>query len=329
MIVVTGGTGLVGSNIVRSLNRAGHGEILVVDSVGETERWRNLEGCQVVDFINYRIGTAALEAAVRPLPIEAIFHVGANADVLVRDADRLLADNFDHSKAWFQIAQERGVPLLYASSSAVYGNAPECRVDATCEHPHNAYAFSKWLFDKFVADRLRAGGLRAPVLGFRLFNVFGPGEEHKGANASLPRRFLGFLQGRGRIDLFEGDLTRDYVAVEAVGAVFIDAWKAARPSGIFNLGGGAPISHRAVAEMAVEAARRGGIRVKGSGIEVVPMPEALCRVFQFRTCAEEVPTWIQAHAEGNRERMQAYLRLLAGCGRAQAQGSSAKWLCEL
>ena len=65
----------------------------------------------------------------------------------------------------------------------MYGNAPECRVDATCERPHNAYAFSKWLFDKFVADRLRAGGLRAPVLGFRLFNVFGPGEDHKGANA--------------------------------------------------------------------------------------------------------------------------------------------------
>ena len=89
-----------------------------MDLVGETEKWRNLEGCQVVDCINYRIGTGALEAAVRSLPIEAIFHVGANADVLERDADRMLEDNLDHSKAWFRIAQGRCVPLLYASSSA-------------------------------------------------------------------------------------------------------------------------------------------------------------------------------------------------------------------
>ena len=86
---------------------------------------------------------------------------------------------------------------------------------------------------------------------------------------------MDFLRGRGRIDLFEGDLARDYVAVEAVVAVFTDAWKAARPSGIINLGAAAPISHRDVAEMAVDAARRGGIRVEGPGIEVVPMPEIL------------------------------------------------------
>lgn len=310
MIVVTGGTGLVGSNLVKVLNRVGRGDIVVVDSVGKTEKWRNLEGTRIVDFINYKQGAGQIDAATQAMPLQAIFHIGANADVLVRDADRMLDDNLEHSKAWFRIAQARGVPLYYASSSAVYGNSPECRVKTECERPHNPYAFSKWLFDRFVTEALQSG-LKAPVIGFRLFNVFGPGEEHKGENASLPRRFLGFLREQGRIDVFQDDIQRDYVPVEGVCAVFLDAWKNARPSQIVNLGAGSPITHREVAELAVAAARAAGIRVEGEGIAFIPMPEGLRGSFQFRTCAEDVPDWIRAHVSSNRELMRAYLNLLA------------------
>ena len=310
MIVVTGGAGLVGSNLVKALNRVGRGDIVVVDSVGETEKWRNLEGARIVDFINYKQGAGQLDAATQAMPLQAIFHVGANADVLVRDVDRMLEDNLEHSKAWFRIAQARGIPLYYASTSAIYGNSPECRVNSECERPHNPYAFSKWLFDRFVEEALRSG-LKAPVIGFRLFNVFGPGEEHKGENASLPRRFLGFLRERGRIGLFQDDIRRDYVPVEGVCAVFLDAWRNARASQIVNLGAGSPITHREVAELAVAAARAAGIRVEGDGIALIPMPEGLRGSFQFRTCAEDVPDWIRAHVSGNRESMKAYLNRLA------------------
>ena len=310
MIVVTGGTGLVGGNFVKVLNRVGRGDIVVVDSVGETEKWRNLEGTRIVDFINYKQGAGKLDAATQAMPLQAIFHIGANADVLVRDVDRMLDDNLEHSKAWFRIAQARGIPLYYASTSAVYGNSQECRVKTECERPHNPYAFSKWLFDRFVTEAIRSG-LKAPVIGFRLFNVFGPGEDHKGKNASLPRRFLGFLREQGRIDLFQDDIHRDYVPVEGVCAVFLDAWKNARPSQIVNLGAGRPITHREVAELAVAAARAAGIRVEAEGIALIPMPEGLRGSFQFRTCAEDVPDWIRAHVSSNREPMKAYLNLLA------------------
>ena len=128
-----------------------------------------------MDFINYKQGAGQIDAATQAMPLQAIFHIGANADVLIKDADRMLDDNLEHSKAWFRIAQARRVPMYYASTSAVYGNSPECRVKTECERPHNAYAFSKWLFDHFVAEALLSG-LKAPVLGFRLFNVFGPGK---------------------------------------------------------------------------------------------------------------------------------------------------------
>lgn len=310
MIVVTGGTGLVGSNLVKVLNGVGHGDIVVVDSVGETEKWRNLEGARIVDFINYKQGAGQIGAATQAMPLEAIFHIGANADVLIKDADRMLNDNLEHSKAWFRIAQARGIPMYYASTSAVYGNSLDCRVKMECERPHNPYAFSKWLFDRFITEALRSG-LKAPVIGFRLFNVFGPGEEHKGENASLPRRFMGFLRERGRIDLFQDDIQRDYVPVEGVCAVFLDAWKNNRPSQIVNLGAGSPITHREVAELAVAAARAADIRVEGEGIAPTPMPEGLRSSFQFRTCAEDVPDWIRTHVSSNRERMKEYMNLLA------------------
>ncbi|MGC3996243.1 MAG: hypothetical protein QM767_01390 [Anaeromyxobacter sp.] len=98
--------------------------------------------------------------------------------------------------------------------------------------------------------------------------------------------------------------------VEGVCAVFLDAWKSGRPSQIVNLGAGTPLTHREVAELAVEAARAAGIRVEGRGITLVPMPEELRGAFQFRTCAEDVPEWIRSRVAGNRERMQAYLAWL-------------------
>jgi ADP-L-glycero-D-manno-heptose 6-epimerase len=323
MIVVTGGTGLVGSNLVKVLNRVGREDIVVVDSVGETEKWRNLEGTRIVDFINYKQGAGQIHAATQAMPLQAIFHIGANADVLNRDADRMLDDNLEHSKAWFRIAQAHGVPMYYASSSAVYGNSPQCHAKTECERPHNPYAFSKWLFDRFVSEALLSG-LKAPVIGFRLFNVFGLGEEHKGKNASLPRRFMGFLREQGRIDLFQDDIQRDYVPVEGVCAVFLDAWKNARPSQIVNLGAGRPITHREVAELAVAAARAAGIRVENEGIALIPMPEELRGSFQFRTCAEGVPDWIQAHVSCNREWMKIYMNLLAAGWQRSARFPSSK-----
>src|SRR5206468_12734491 len=129
---------------------------------------------------------------------------------------------------------------------------------------------------------------------FRFFNVFGPGEEHKAHNASIPTRFFQFLKGQGRIELFEGDIRRDYVHADDVARVLVQAWLAGQPSGVCNLGSGVSISHLEIAQKAVSVARDAGLRLEPEPIRMVPMPDTLRGKFQFYTKAEGVLPWVAA-----------------------------------
>src|SRR5207249_11745239 len=135
-------------------------------------------------------------------------------------------------------------------------------------------------------------------VGFRLFNVFGPGEEHKAHNASIPTRFFEFLRDRGLIELFEGDIRRDYVHVDDVARIFLRAWESGQASGVYNLGSGVTISHREIAEAAVRVARETGVPLEADPIRVAHMSDDLRRKFQFYTRAEGVLPWV-AGATGN------------------------------
>src|SRR5262249_52034945 len=143
-------------------------------------------------------------------PLDVIFHVGAWTDVLETDVTKMLRYNFEHGRRWLELGQVRGIPVIYASTSALYGRSRLCRVgDPSCERPLNAYGYSKLLLDRWAGAHLES--FKSPVCGFRFFNVFGPGEDHKAHNASIPTRFFQFLRDQGHIDLFEGDILRDYV----------------------------------------------------------------------------------------------------------------------
>src|SRR5205085_11154818 len=122
---------------------------------------------------------------------------------------------------------------------------------------------------------------KSPVLGFRFFNIFGAGEEHKAHNASIPARFFQFLRERGVIDLFEGDIRRDYVHGDDVARVMVQAWESGHASGVYNLGSGLAISHREIAEAAVGVAQDLGVRIDAAPIRLTPMPDDLRRKFQF------------------------------------------------
>lgn len=304
---MTGGCGFLGSNIVRKLN-AKEQQVVIVDNYDEF-KFKNLRSLQFADYISYKQGISSLKAALSKHEFSAIIHIGANADVLERNADIMLSSNYEHSKLYLELAQERNIPLVYASSSAVYGNAPKID-DINQEDPHNIYAWSKWLFDKYVAANL--SGYANKVIGLRLFNIFGMGEFHKGKNASLPLRFFSFIRDNGFIDLFDRTIHRDYVWVEDVADVFLALLEETSiENGIYDLGGNNPLSHREVAELVAEAFIEKGLKQEETElIKSVPMPEELVHNFQFYTKANNLLPLIEKKTRGNKEKMKTYINQL-------------------
>jgi len=311
--LVTGGAGFVGSRVIRALNTGGRNNVVLVDSFARRpEKLATLSKLRVADFIDYFTldGLSVEDLDHRLPPLDVIFHVGAWTDVLETDVTSMLRYNFEHSRKWLELGQLRGIPVVYASTSALYGNSGLCRADdAASEQPLTPYGHSKLLLDRWVHAHL--DHWKSPVVGFRFFNVFGPGESHKSRNASIPTRFFAFLRERGLIDLFEGDIRRDYVHADDVASVLIRAWESGPVSGVYNLGSGVAISHREIAEAAVRTARELGVPLDADPIRTVPMPDDLRKKFQFHTRAEGVLPWISHQTGGPREKMVSYWMGLA------------------
>jgi ADP-L-glycero-D-manno-heptose 6-epimerase len=306
--LVTGGAGFVGSRLIRALNSAGCDRVVLVDSFSRrSEKLAGALDLRFCDFLDYMsLDALDVEALDRRLPaLDVIFHLGAWTDVLETDVTKMLRYNFEHSRKWLELGQLRGVPVIYASTSALYGESRLCRVnDAACERPLNAYGYSKLVLDRWAQSHFER--LKSQVVGFRFFNVFGPGECHKGHNASIPTRFFQFLEDHGRIELFDGDIRRDYVHVDDVASVLLRAWHSGQPSGVYNLGSGVAISHRAIAEKLVDVAQEAQLRLESEPIRVIPMPDRLRGKFQFYTRAEDVLPWVAAITANPLDKMVRY-----------------------
>ncbi len=184
MIVVTGGAGFIGSNLVRALNARGRSDVVVVDDLRDGRKFLNLVDCEIADYFDRdelleRLETGALRASR-----EAIFHQGACAVTTEWDGRYMLENNYRYSVRLYEYCVANDVPLIYASSAAVYGASKVFREDdRAAERPLNVYGYSKLLFDQYV--RRHAARARSQVVGLRYFNVYGPGEAHKGPMASV------------------------------------------------------------------------------------------------------------------------------------------------
>ncbi|MDN6180913.1 MAG: ADP-glyceromanno-heptose 6-epimerase, partial [Halomonas subglaciescola] len=188
MIVVTGGAGFIGANIVKALNARGRTDIMVVDDLRDGTKFVNLADCTLADYRDKDDFIASVEAALRgeahDLPsIEAVFHEGACSDTTEWDGRFMMQNNYAYSKTLLNYCDHHGIAFLYASSAATYGGSSVFKEAPEFERPLNVYGYSKLLFDQHVRERWH--DLTTQVVGFRYFNVYGPREQHKGKMASV------------------------------------------------------------------------------------------------------------------------------------------------
>lgn len=310
-IIVTGAAGFVGHNFVKFLNNKGFKNIILVDTLSKENYFKNLIGLEYIDFLNFDKGIEFLKSSISQYKdIEAIFHIGANADVLIEDCNIMMDMNFEHSKFWFSVSKEKNIPFIYASSSAVYGNSNSFQVRLEDEVPHNEYAFSKLAFDNYVRGQMDK--CQNKVIGYRFFNIFGLGEFHKGKNASLPYRFFEFIVTKGFIDLFDMEIKRDYIWIDDICNILYDSWQLELKNGIYNLGSGNPISHQELANLVLEVMLDEEI-IKGEReefIQYIPMPKNLVNKFQFLTKAENLQDWISSKTSNNEKKIKNYIQEL-------------------
>ncbi len=298
--------------MVRTLNKYDINDVVIVDNYEES-KMPNLLDLQFTDYIDYSDGLDVVDKKLREIPIEGVFHIGADADVLDYNPKHMMMLNYEFSKMYCKVASDMGVPFVYASSSAVYGNSKAQDVASKSVLPHNIYAWSKWLFDKYTTANMSSFGGR--VMGFRFFNVFGWGEFHKGKNANIVYRFYRYMKDEGRIPLYKGDIVRDHVYAEDVTEVLYHAMINDKVnSGIYNLGGNHPISHLDIAGLVIETLINNNviptICSPNDYIERIDMPEELRAKFQFYTHSENQEAWISDITKGNYEKMRLYIENL-------------------
>lgn len=283
MIVVTGGAGFIGSNLVRALNDRGVNDVVVVDDLSDGRKFTNLVDCDIEDFWDMSTMTARL-AALAEKP-RAVLHQGACAVTTEWNGRFMMEVNYQFSVDVLAYCLKHSVPLIYASSAAVYGVSSVFDEDErSAERPLNVYGYSKLLFDCYVRRLLSSA--TSQVVGLRYFNVYGPREAHKGSMASVVYHFDKQLQESGKLRLFEGsagyadgEQRRDFVYVEDVVKVNLWFLDNVETSGIFNVGTGRSASFNELARAVIDWHGRGVV-------EYVPFPETLRASYQSFTEAD-------------------------------------------
>jgi ADP-L-glycero-D-manno-heptose 6-epimerase len=298
-IIVTGAAGLIGSNLVKALNHRGKTDIVAVDNLTRGDKFRNLIDCDIADYYDKKDFLAAIRGGAFDTNVEAVMHQGACSDTMEQDGRYMLENNFRYSLELLQFCGAKRIPFIYASSAAVYGNSTAFREEPASEKPLNVYGYSKFLFDQVV--RRRSSADTSQVVGLRYFNVYGPGEAHKGKMASVAWHFFNQYTSEGRVRLFvgsagyaDGDQRRDFVSVEDVVRVNLHFLSHPRVSGIFNVGTGRAQSFNEVAVATVNALRvsEGQQRISlqrmlaEGALEYVPFPPGLLEKYQSFTQAD-------------------------------------------
>lgn len=285
MIVVTGGLGFIGSNIVHTLNARGRTDIMVVDDFTDGTKFINIADADILDYLDKETFLAQVRQGQDfNGKVEAILHQGACSSTTEWNGNRVMEQNFHFSKTLLHYARRHRIPFIYASSASVYGNGSVFKEDPLYEHPLNVYAYSKTLFDRYTRRHIDPDG--SQMVGLRYFNVYGPREQHKGDMASIALHLRNQLMQEGVVRLFEGwdgygpgEQRRDFIHVDDVVDVILWFLDTPTISGIFNVGTGRSQSFNEVAQAVLRAYGCGEIRY-------IPFPEHLKGRYQSFTQAD-------------------------------------------
>lgn len=296
MIIVTGGAGFIGSALIWRLNQDGRRNIVIADEFDDTAKWQNivkrqfnlaLDKDELLDWLNKDENRTS---------VEAIFHLGACSSTSEKNTGYLLKNNVHYSMSLFNFCKHSGIPFIYASSAATYGNGEHGYKDTHKENdllkPINPYGFSKKMFDSWVLQQSQCPPFWA---GLKFFNVFGPGEYHKGSMASLVSKAVPQIQQTGSLKLFKsykpgishGEQKRDFVYVKDVVDVMLHLWELSKTktdaqeySGLYNVGTGQARSFHDLGKAVFDAMQL------PYSFEWVDMPDSIKDGYQYYTEAE-------------------------------------------
>lgn len=285
MIVVTGGAGFIGSAIVWKLNSSGNDNIVIVDELGTTDKWKNLVGLKFQEFIHKDDFISAVVDDSIDFPIEAIIHMGANSSTTERDADHLFSNNFLYTRELANYCLSKNIRFIYASSAATYGDGSLGFDDdeSTLEtlRPLNMYGYSKQLFDLWA----KRNNVLNKIVGIKYFNVYGPNEYHKGDMRSVVHKAFEQVRDTGKVRLFkslnpkykDGEQMRDFVYVKDAVDMTLHFLEYKNKNGIYNVGSG---KARTWIDLVTALFNAVG---KPVNIEFIDLPEHLREKYQYFT----------------------------------------------
>ncbi len=294
MIIVTGGTGFIGSNLVAGLQDKGRSDIVVCDWLGSDDKWKNVAKRELRDIIFPEKLFEYLERHADQ--IEAVFHIGAISSTTETDVDLIIKTNFYLSRELWKWCAERGVRFIYASSAATYGDGAqgfrdfETPEELARLRPLNPYGFSKHVFDRSISRVIHDRSEKVPPqwAGLKFFNVYGPNEYHKGGQMSVACKLYPQVVAGAAAKLFrsyhpdygDGGQLRDFVYVGDCVSVMLWLYDNPEVSGLFNVGTGKARSFKDLAEAVFKAAN---LKPK---INYIDMPDELRGKYQYFTQAD-------------------------------------------
>lgn len=283
-IIVTGGAGFIGSAIVWRLNQLGYDDILIVDRMDETDKWKNLVPLRFADYID---ADDFIEDLGDFSQAKAIFHLGACSSTTETDSDYMFRNNFEYTRDLAEFAVANGIRFVYASSAATYGDGSNGMADGHADlgklRPLNVYGYSKHMFDQYAARN----GMFDSIVGLKYFNVFGPNEDHKGDMRSLVNKAYDQIRVTGKLQLFksadpgyqDGEFGRDFVYVKDAVEMTLHFLEG-NVGGLFNVGSGRVNSWNSLADAIFKALER------EKNVEFIEMPEHLRDRYQYHTQAD-------------------------------------------